>query len=147
MYQLSLFGGEIELGVQEKPYHLELQQLYFYAKVQAMRWWNRKFDIEIKLTDARWRTQLGCYTYSVDNSIQPYIKMSTAVNTRLSEEEKFGTLMHEMVHWHLQTSGLPFRDTDEAFVLECMRVGAPFSGAKNAKKAASKAMNNHNITK
>lgn len=140
MQQLSLFGDDVDLSVASRPYHKELQDLYDYAKEQAYRWWNREFDIQIVLTSANWRSWHGCYTHYLDNSRSPFIKMSSVVNARLSKQEVYDTLLHELVHWHLHTSGLPYRDTDEAFVRECLRVGASISGTKGARDALRKTM-------
>lgn len=140
MQQLSLFGDAVDLSVRPipRPYNKQLQELYDFAKEQARKWWNREFDITIVLTNAKWRRWEGVYISYPNNSRPPYIKMSMQVNVHLSQEEIFGILLHEMVHWHLQTTGQPFGDADEAFVKECARVGAPFSGALSAQKAYRK---------
>ncbi|MFF5993689.1 hypothetical protein AAGS61_02890 [Lysinibacillus sp. KU-BSD001] len=141
MQQLSLFGDDVNLNIAPRPYHKELQDLYDYAKEQSYRWWNRKFDIQIVLTSADWRRQNGCYIHYTDNSRPPFIKMSAVKNARRSKEEVYKTLLHELVHWHMHTSGLPCKDTDEDFVRECIRVGAPISGTKIAREALRKTMN------
>lgn len=138
MYQLSFFGDDVNLNVAPRPFHKELQELYEYAKEQAYQWWNREFDIEILLTSANWRRRRACYAHYRDNSKPPFIKMSSVVNARRSKQEVFGDLLHELVHWHLHTSGLPYKDTDEAFVRECLRVGASISGTVAAQEALGK---------
>lgn len=141
MLQYSLFGDDVKLNITNKPYHKELQELYDYAKEQANKWWNREFDIQIVLISTNWRRQRGCYTHYQNNSKPPFIKMSSIVNARRTKQEVFATLLHEMVHWHMHTSGLPYRDSDEAFVHECLRVGASISSTKIAKKTLRKALN------
>lgn len=142
MKQLSLFGDDVDLSVAPRPYQKELQELYDYAKEQSCKWWNREFDIKIVLTSADWRSQRGCYTSYRDNSRPPFIKMSSVVNARRPKEMVLKTLLHELVHWHMHTSGLPCNDTDEAFVRECLRVGASISGTKIAQEALRKTMKN-----
>lgn len=144
MKQLSLFGDDLDLSVVSRPYHKELQELYDYAIEQAYRWWNREFDIQIILTSANWRSMMGCYMHYLDNSRSPFIKMSSVVNARQSLKETFDTLLHEMVHWHLHTSGLPYGDSDEVFIRECLRVGAPISGTNVARKALRKVLSINN---
>ncbi|MEG0380335.1 MAG: hypothetical protein RR603_01395 [Kurthia sp.] len=142
MKQLSLFGDDVDLSIVPMPYHKELQELYDYAKEQSYKWWGCEFDIQIKLTSANWRSRGACYTFYTDNSKPPFIKMSSVVNARRTKREVFEDLLHELVHWHLHTSGSPFDDTDETFILECLRVGAPISNTKIAQKALKKTLNN-----
>lgn len=137
LFQLDIFGDEIELGSDE----IELRQLYDYAADQSLKWWGRKFNIEIKLVNTKWRRMLACYEYSKNNEYPPVIKMSTAINKTLSKERVEKYLLHEMVHWHLHTNEIPFKDTDETFIKECLRVGAALSGCEKAKEAAKKYMN------
>ncbi|MDY0410463.1 SprT family zinc-dependent metalloprotease [Paracerasibacillus soli] len=61
--------------------------------------------------------------------------MSKVVNERYSNEEFLNSLLHEMVHWVLHTTGKPFRDDTKEFVEECIRVGASFSKTKTAQRA------------
>ena len=133
--QLSFFEEELDFSV--KPISVQnkhLEELYNYAKSKAIELWNREFDIEIKVTNANWSRWLGYYTFNRATN-KGYIKMSLRVNSRYSKEEVYGTLLHEMVHWHLHTSNKPFRDSDVEFALECLRVGAPFSSTIAARKA------------
>ncbi|WP_342439278.1 hypothetical protein NSS79_10395 [Paenibacillus sp. FSL L8-0436] len=66
--------------------------------------------------------------------------MSTTVNAEIGAAAAEGNLLHELVHWRLNTLGLPFDDTDSEFIAECIRVGAPISQDRRAQAAYQRYM-------
>lgn len=115
--------------------NLNLEDLILFAKRKSFELWKRDFDIEILLVNTRWKRMKGCYVVNFKTGVN-YIKMSKHRNSEFTESEVYDTLLHEMVHWHLHTSGKPFGDGDKEFVEEILRVGSSFSGTNKAKKAA-----------
>ena len=133
--QLSFFEEDSDFSV--KPTSIRekhREELYNYAKLKAKELWNREFDIEIKMNDINWTRRLACY-----NPNEKSIKMSFKINLKHSKENVYGYLLHEMVHWHLHTTNQPYDDSDINFALECIKVGAPLSGAPAAIKAKEQA--------
>lgn len=108
-------------------------ELNGFAKEYARRFWNREFDIKVELVNRAWKRRLA--VYSVYNNGKKVIRMSKINNQKMSNEAVLGTLRHELVHWHLHTSGQDFSDDSEVFVAECIRVGAPISAARKAQEA------------
>lgn len=137
MEQLSLFGAPESIDSGYLP-QIDLIALYTYAKEQASLCWHRKFDIEIEIVETKWSRTNGMYICNLETG-RKWIRMSKPVNKSRSWNDVKGTLLHELVHWHLHTSGIPHRDGDIEFAKECIRVGAPFSGSKVAQKTARKA--------
>lgn len=140
MEQLSLFGEPVTIEQGYLP-QTDSKALYTFAKEQALLHWNRDFDIEIELVKTLWRRTNGMYIRNVETG-RNWIRMSQKTNAMRSWDEVKGTLLHELVHWHLHTSGIPHRDRDIEFARECLRVGAPISGAKIAKKTAARIKSN-----
>ena len=110
--------------------NLSLEDLTIYAKDFAKIHWNREFNVKIELVNYAWKRVLGVYIVRKDGQL--IIRMSKVSNDRMPESMVLGTLRHEMVHWHLHTTGQPFSDESPLFVEECILVGAPFSGTKSA---------------
>lgn len=133
--QLSLFGPPTPIESNEYLPQIDLQALYDFAKEQAQLHWQREFDIEIELVDRFWRSTNGMYVNNLETG-HKYIRMSKKRNMMRSWDRVKGTLLHELVHWHLNTTGQPYSDDDIEFAQECMRVGAPISGTKIAQKTA-----------
>ena len=138
--QLSLFGEPVAIEHGHLP-QTDLNTLYSFAKEQALLHWNREFDIEIELVNTPWRRTRGMYIQNIETG-RNWIRMSRKTNTTRSWEDVKGTLLHELVHWHLHTSDMPYRDRDIEFARECLRVGAPISGSKIARKTADGIKNN-----
>lgn len=46
--------------------------------------------------------------------------MSAITNARRPWKEVEGTLLHELVHWHLFVTGSPYLDEDYEFIAECL---------------------------
>lgn len=135
MEQLTLFGESTPIENSYMP-QIDLKALYAFAKEQAQLHWNREFDIEIELVQRKWRRRQACYSINLATGIS-LIKMSAITNARLTWEQVQGNLLHELVHWHLHTTGQPFGDDDIAFAQECLHVGAPFSGTKVAQQVGA----------
>jgi SprT-like protein len=112
---------------------LKLCDLYRFARENSMEYWQREFDIEIELVTYNWKRTNGSYNRYSDG--RKVIRMSKIRNQYRSSEQVFSTLLHEMVHWHLHTSGIPHRDTDKEFIAEIKRVGSHFSSTIKAQKA------------
>ena len=135
MEQLSLFGEPVTLEEYQHQ-QVDLHALYAFAKEQALLHWNREFDIEIELVNTRWRRTNGMYIQNIETG-RNWIRMSKKANAARTWDDVKGTLLHELVHWHLHTMGMPYRDSDIEFAKECFRVGAPISGSKIARKTAA----------
>lgn len=114
--------------------HFTEEDLVNYAMRFAKEHWDREFDIRIELVNRDWRRKLASYHFNSKTG-DKFIRMSKIVNERYSNEEVLNSLLHEMVHWVLHTTGKPFRDDTKEFVEECIRVGASFSKTKTAQRA------------
>lgn len=137
MEQLSFFDESEPIETGYLP-QIDLKALYKYARDQALLQWNRDFDITIELVDRDWRRTNGMYIRDIETG-QNFIRMSKKRNQKRTWDNVKGTLLHELVHWHLHTSGIPHRDSDIEFARECIRIGAPFSGTKIAQETGKKA--------
>ena len=133
MEQLSLFDEPVTLD--DGLPQIDLKALYAYAKEQAQLHWQREFDIEIELVDRKWSATGGMYIHNTETG-RNWIRMSKVMNKARTWEQVQATLLHELVHWHMHTSGLPYRDDDVEFAMECLRVGAKISGTKIAQHTA-----------
>ena len=132
MEQLSLFDEPVLLDCCLPQ--IDLKALYAFAKEQAQLHWQREFDIEIELVDRKWSATGGMYIRNTETG-RKWIRMSKLMNKARTWEQVQATLLHEMVHWHMHTSGLPYHDEDVDFAMECLRVGASISRTKRAQHA------------
>lgn len=96
--------------------------LYEIANEICQRHWGVDFVGTISLVSRDWKRKGAHY----DPNTQE-ICMSKLRNKRMGRDLVIGCLTHELVHWRLHTTGQPYHDTDESFVAECLRVGAPLS--------------------
>lgn len=112
----------------------EQQRLLTLANELARKHWGVDYTGTLTLVDREWRLYNGRYFWRADNSRQE-IRMSVRRNAERTPEEVERTLLHELVHWRLQTMGRPSRDTDDEFIAECLRVGASISKARAAQDA------------
>ncbi|PYZ97615.1 hypothetical protein CR205_03195 [Alteribacter lacisalsi] len=96
--------------------------------------WGVDYTGGIELVQERWEERNALFIVDHDND-QRCIQMSRPRNAERSLEGVIQSLLHELVHWRLQSLGLPFRDTDDAFIEEAIRVGASISLAEDAQKA------------
>lgn len=118
---------------------MTLEELYEAANKLCQQHWNCDYTDEIRLVNRRWLSYMAYFRINRhDETFIPRIVMSKKNNEIYSEEIVLGNLLHELVHWRLYKLGLPFGDEDREFVMECIRVGAPFSKATSAQKAAIK---------
>lgn len=118
---------------------LSLQQLYEVANELSLKWWNVPYDGVIEVRNRRWKNTNGQLLApgGLERTlcIPPIIQMCSKRNSNRTDEEIRGTLLHELVHWRLWSLGTQHYDTSRAFVKEAIRVGAPISGSKSARKA------------
>lgn len=96
--------------------------LYGIANEICQRHWGVNYTGTVELVNRDWKRRGACYSPSAKQ-----IRMSRPMNKRLNRDLVIGCLTHELVHWRLHTTGQPYCDTDETFVAECLRVGAPIS--------------------
>ncbi|OME55500.1 hypothetical protein BSK59_13570 [Paenibacillus odorifer] len=126
------FNGELK---RIKPIYkinagISLEELYTYAKYKSEEFWCREFTGKIMFVKTYWNRQLGVFFPDSET-----IKFSEYMNGTQTKEKIFDTLVHELVHWHLHTSGKKYRDEDFEFIEECLRVGCGLSDAAGAQRA------------
>jgi SprT-like protein len=121
---------------------VSLETLYAWSDELAQKWWSRSYTDTIQLTNRRWARTNGRFWASIPVGVEKisFIEFSRKRNAGRTMEEVKGTLLHELVHWHLFTSGKPHRDSDREFVEECLRVGAPISQSIRAQAALDRFM-------
>jgi hypothetical protein len=110
--------------------NVEVKELYLFARQKSMELWNREFTCLIVMVKTFWKNQLGTYS---PNKLT--IHFSEYLNSAYSKEKILDTLLHEMVHWHLHTSGQKYDDEDFEFIAECIRIGCGLSLSSKAQKA------------
>lgn len=105
--------------------------LQAWAKEMIKKWWNRDDIPSIIISDKRWNRRFAVY-WSGSKTIE-------FSKGRISQQiEEYGvkhfkeTLLHELCHWHLHTTGQPYRDSTTRFAKEIIRVGSHPSGTKTA---------------
>jgi predicted SprT family Zn-dependent metalloprotease len=121
-----------------KGERLEHEQFYrTMAEHYAREYWGVELTCSIEFVDRDWRS---CYAYFQCNNETRECKivMSHIVNARRPVEDVLATLKHELVHWYLWSIGKPYKDDDEEFIRECLRIGARISGSKKAQEAYRK---------
>jgi|GEM_PF-5102969 len=118
---------------------VSVEELYTYAKTKSKEFWNREFTGTIKYVKTFWNNQLGVYFPEFET-----IRFSEYMNGTQSKEKIFDTLIHELVHWHLHTSGSKYADEDFEFIEECLRVGCGLSNAAGAQRAYREYLNSKN---
>lgn len=112
----------------------EQSRLLALANELARKHWGVDYTGTLTLTNRYWRRMDAAFSFNSQTGRQE-IRMSAPVNAEYGEEDTQGNLLHELVHWRLYTQGVPFGDETTEFIAECLRVGAPISGAPSAKKA------------
>lgn len=112
---------EMERGLYKEAYRL------------CIKWWGVPFTGYIEVKNRRWKRTNAQFSPSTCT-----IKFCSHKNSRRTKEQITKTLLHELVHWRLYTTGVPYRDNDKEFVKEALRVGASFSAVKTAVKAREK---------
>lgn len=115
----------------------EQQRLLTLANELTQKHWGVDYTGGLVLFKRKWKRREACFAHKVDRSVCE-IRMSVYKNADLPEEVVTGNLLHELVHWRLYTLDLPLDDADPEFISECLRVGAPLSGATSAQKAYEK---------
>ncbi|RXZ78093.1 hypothetical protein EBB07_28995 [Paenibacillaceae bacterium] len=107
-----------------------LDELYEFGKEKSLEFWNRDFTCKITLVKTYWKDQLGVYYPDRET-----IAFSEHMNATQSKKKVLDTMLHEMVHWHLHTSGKEYDDEDFGFIEECLRVGCGLSQSSSARRA------------
>ncbi|MEW9698017.1 hypothetical protein [Paenibacillus sp. SI8] len=113
---------------------LTLEELYTEATAMCRKHWDVDFTGTIELVNRKWTRYNGMFCVRTSEE-RFFIRLSCKTNAERTRSEVLGTLLHELVHWRLYTTGQPFRDVAEPFIAECLRVGAPISGASAAQRA------------
>ncbi|MFK4304290.1 hypothetical protein ABH892_004430 [Paenibacillus sp. RC254] len=113
----------------------EQARLFSIANELARKHWGVDYTGTLVLVNRPWRNRWACFRSTTEDDSLREVRMSAVVNASRSEEAVIGSLLHELVHWRLCTSGLPYSDTDYGFIAECLRVGAPISRARSAQEA------------
>lgn len=92
------------------------------AKMLVRKHWKLehipKIVIDMEREDLDWSNAIGYYCNDIET-----IVFNSQINRRKSEREIRAILLHELVHWYLHTTGQRFRDSDERFARELIRVG------------------------
>ncbi|ATH59640.1 hypothetical protein BJG89_04795 [Staphylococcus nepalensis] len=125
------------------PCYFTEKDLFNYAQLFVKEYWNREFNIRIELVNRDWKRKLASYHFNLKTG-DKFIRMSKIVNKNYSKDDVLNSLLHELVHWVLHSSGKPFKDDSKEFVAECIRVGAPFSKTKVAQNALKNYSSNLN---
>ncbi|MDY8021139.1 ImmA/IrrE family metallo-endopeptidase [Paenibacillus polymyxa] len=77
-----------------------------------------RIAIDLERENLDWTKAVGYYCNDIET-----IAFSSEVNKRRTERAIRRTLLHELCHWYLHTTGQKFRDSDERFARELIRVG------------------------
>jgi hypothetical protein len=116
-----------------------VDDLYQWANKLAQKYWGVDYDAIIELKNRIWKNINGRFLASRNvpgaDKIPSIIQMCTKRNSERTTVEVRLTLLHELVHWRLYTTGIPHRDTNNQFIAECFRVGASISKATRAQRA------------
>lgn len=111
-----------------------LTLLKTWADELAIRFWGVKYSGTMELTSRMWYSRWACYVCNMRTGKQ-HIRFSRPRNAQRTIEAIRKSLAHELVHWRLQTTGIPHRDVNNEFIAECLRVGASISMTTSAQLA------------
>lgn len=115
----------------------EQTRLLALANELARKHWGVDYTGTLRLVNREWTCCNAKFRHKrdrTDTSLQEIV-MSAQTNARRGAEDVAGSLLHELAHWRLYTEGRPCSDMDYEFIAECLRVGAPISGARTAQDA------------
>lgn len=132
VFQQMIRDGSIPFNVSMLNGDMSKETLQIYAHRFSMACWGVPFTGEVEIVPYDWKRKLG--RFLCEGSV---IKFSKKMNGRQTMEEVLKTLLHELVHWRLHTTGKPAGDDSREFVEEAIRVGASFSGTQAAIKAVA----------
>lgn len=104
---------------------ITLSELNVMAKQFAKQYWNLDFNIEIRLNGRLSRSRAR---FCVRSGIFQMIEFQPSVLKYDSDENIIKTLKHEICHWALYNLKKPFRDGDEYFEKELIRIGSHSTG-------------------
>jgi Zn-dependent peptidase ImmA (M78 family) len=127
---------------------LTVDQLLIHANELSQKHWGVDYTGAIELTNRHWKNFNGKYICTMLDFKNPparhkIIAMSKKRNAERTDAEVLGTLLHELVHWRLHTTGVPYRDSNPEFIKECLRVGAPISQSSSAQWAYKQYMQSY----
>lgn len=121
---------------------MNLEELQTAANELCQEHWNINYTGEIKLVSQDWKWKNAHFETMKSNPDHQVIVMSKKKNKRRTRGQILGSLLHELVHWRLWSLNVPFDDTDDEFIEECINVCAPFSKTQSAQKALKQYLNN-----
>lgn len=113
----------------------EIEEWYIEQAKQIVYYhWGVELTCPIEFVNRKWKRMNACFIVYTETG-----ECKIRLNHRRHDELGFGgylpILKHELAHWYLWSIGEPFRDEDERFVHECVRIGASISETKSAQKA------------
>lgn len=97
----------------------DVEYLIQKANELCLQHWGVLFTGKVRMSKRRWTRSFALYYPSSET-----IAFCLWTNHRLPLDKVHEYLLHELVHWRLHTTGQPYQDHDEAFIRECLRVGA-----------------------
>lgn len=140
-YNINVGPGLIESLTQRssdtKPIlsNVGLNELIQWANEMSQLHWGVDYTGKIELVNREWKSRAACFAHCPNDKTIQTIRMSSKSNATKTVEHIKGWLLHELVHWRLYNTGLPFRDMCKEFIEECLRVGAYISKARSAQEA------------
>ncbi|QOS97568.1 hypothetical protein JNUCC42_13310 [Brevibacterium sp. JNUCC-42] len=117
---------------------LSVDELYRMADELCQKWWGIQYDGVLSLVNRRWKRVVAYFMpvkLEENGEWIGCVRFSSRRNKERTKSEVRSALLHELVHWYLWKQGKPYMDDTQEFVVECKRVGAPFSITKSAQRA------------
>lgn len=119
---------------------VSLTELIEFGKKKSRECWDRDFTCKVRFVNSYWKNQNATYCPE-----KKEISFSIYRNAQLDREYILDTMLHEMVHWHLHTTGKMYEDEDFEFIEECLRVGCSLSGDSKAQYAFMEYKQRHKV--
>ena len=113
----------------------EIEEWYIEQAKQIARYhWGVELTCEIEFVNRKWKRLNACFIVNYETG-ESRIRLNHKRHDDLGFDGYLPILKHELAHWYLWSIDEPFRDDDERFVHECIRIGASISGTQSAQKA------------